>query len=89
MVQNLDKAHVMELQLCRCPLHKTRKENNGNTCIKMCTLESLHTIASPCWCVIRKFWAKEPRSIWRRESNNRAKWRAHAEAFALQWADSG
>ena len=38
---------------------------------------------------IRKFWAKEPRSIWRRESNNRTKWRAHAEAFALQWADSG
>ena len=38
---------------------------------------------------IRKFWAKEPRSIWRSESNNRTKWRAHAEAFALQWADSG
>ena len=38
---------------------------------------------------IRKFCAKEPRSIWRRESNNRTKWRAHAEAFALQWADSG
>ena len=35
---------------------------------------------------IRKFWAKEPRSIWRRESNNRTKWRAHAEAFDLQWA---
>ena len=33
----------MELQMCRWPLYK---ENNGNTCIKMCTLESLHTIAS-------------------------------------------